>query len=103
MQGISREESNMPGGIEFATVAESYMALSSDSKLPSVACGSRELESYIAEKCGCQVTGIDSGQEFIAKAKQKTVERNLQDLVTFEIGDGNALAFQSNLFDIVFL
>lgn len=102
MQKISREEVIMPGGIELTTVAESYMALSSDRNLLSVACGTGELELYFAEKYGCQVTGIDSAQDFIARAQQKSAERNLQDLVTFEFGDGRDLNFQSNSFDIVF-
>ena len=52
MQEISRKEVIMPGGIELTRVAESYMALSSDSKLLSVACGTGELELYFAKKSG---------------------------------------------------
>ena len=102
MQKISRKEVIMPGGIELTQAVESYMALSSDSKLLSVACGTGELELYFAEKYGCQVTGIDSEREFIAKAKKKAADRHLQGMARFEIGDGNALNFQSNSFDLVF-
>ena len=102
MLQLSREEVIMPGGIELTRVAESYMGLTSEDQLLSIACGTGELELYFAEKYGCHVTGIDSEQGFIAKAKQKTVQRNLQDWATFKIGDGKALIFQSNSFDIVF-
>lgn len=53
MQRISRSEVIMPGGIELTQIAEDQMDLSSDSKLLSVACGTGELELYLAEKYGC--------------------------------------------------
>lgn len=92
----------MPGGIELTEEAENYMALALDSKFLSVACGTGELELYLAEKYGCHITGIDSGQGFIEQAQKKSIDRGMQKLVTFEIGNGNALNFQSDSFDIVY-
>ncbi len=92
----------MPGGIEITQEAERYMALTSNHKLLSVACGTGELELYLAEKYGCQITGVDTGKGFIEKAQTKSTARKLQQLVTFELGDGNALNFAPGSFDIVF-
>ena len=92
----------MPGGIELTKAAENYMALTLDSKFLSVACGTGELELYLAEKYGWHITGIDSGQGFIERAQKKSIDRGLQKLVSFKIGDGNDLNFQSDSFDIVY-
>ena len=99
---ITRKEVIMPGGIEMTKIAENYMSLTSDSKFLSVACGTGELELYLAEKYNCHVIGIDSGQSFIKKAQKKTIDRGLQEVATFEIGNGNALNCQSDTFDIVY-
>ena len=102
MHTITRNEVIMPGGIELTKAAENYMSLNSESKLLSVACGTGEIELYLAEKYSCQIIGIDSGQNFIAKAQKKALDRNLQDFATFEIGNGNSLDFEAGSFDIVF-
>jgi len=68
----------------------------------SVACGTGELELYLAAKYTCHIVGVDSSARFIRAARAKTVARKLDDLVSFEIGDGNALAFEEASFDVVF-
>lgn len=102
MTKISRKEVIMPGGIEMLLEAENYMMLDPDCHLLSVACGTGELELYLAEKYGCHITGIDSGKGFIERAQEKTLARKLQEVAKFEVGDGNNLKFEPSSFDVVF-
>ena len=60
---ISREEVIMPGGVELTKEAEQHMGLGPPTTLLSVACGTGELELYLAEKYKCNVVGIDLGIE----------------------------------------
>lgn len=68
----------------------------------SVACGTGELELYLAEKFGCPVVGVDLSASFIRAAREKAAARKLDDLASFEIGDGSSLAFGDASFDVVF-
>lgn len=99
---ISRKEVLMPGGIELTQEAEQYLSLQSNAKMLSVACGTGELELYLATKYGCKIIGIDIGEWAITRAKKKSTERGLEHLAEFEIGDGNALKFEASTFDVVF-
>jgi ubiquinone/menaquinone biosynthesis C-methylase UbiE len=101
MVEINRQEVIMPGGIELTLEAERHLDLHSDTRLLSVACGTGELELYLAEKYGCAVTGIDIGEWAIKRAREKVAARGLGHLARFEIGDGNALRFATEAFDVV--
>lgn len=99
---IRRPEVIMPGGIELTLEAERHLDMHPDTKLLSVACGTGELELYLAEKYGCAIEAIDVGQWAIARAREKAASRRLEHLVQFEIGDGNSLKFGAATFDVVF-
>jgi ubiquinone/menaquinone biosynthesis C-methylase UbiE len=99
---VSRQEVIMPGGIELTKEAEQHIGLGPSTTVLSVACGTGELELYLAEKYKCHIIGIDLGEGFIRTAREKTAARNLDDLATFEIGDGNSLTFEEASFDAVF-
>jgi ubiquinone/menaquinone biosynthesis C-methylase UbiE len=101
-QEIHREQVIMPGGIELTQEAEPYLGLGPTTAMLSVACGTGELELYLAAKYGCPVKGIDLSEGFIRTAREKAAARGLEHLATFQIGDGNALDFQDATFDIVF-
>jgi ubiquinone/menaquinone biosynthesis C-methylase UbiE len=102
MPEICRQEVIMPGGIELTMEAERHLNLNSDTKLLSVACGTGELECYLAEKYRCPVVGIDITERFIERARKKAVARGLDNLVQFKIGDGNSIEFDKETFDRVF-
>lgn len=102
MYGVSRKQVIMPGGIELTQEAEQHVSLLANTRLLSVACGNGELELYLAEKYRCHVVGVDSSEEFIHMAREKTSARKLDDLAYFEIGDGNSLTFNEASFDLVF-
>jgi ubiquinone/menaquinone biosynthesis C-methylase UbiE len=102
MYEISRKQVIMPGGIELTREAERHIGLRPDTRMLSVACGTGGLELYLAEKFGCPVVGVDLSASFIRAAREKAAARKLDDLVSFEIGDGSSLAFGDASFDMVF-
>jgi ubiquinone/menaquinone biosynthesis C-methylase UbiE len=102
MINIRRPEVIMPGGIELTREAERFLNIHPHTRLLSVACGTGELELYLAEKYGCSIAAIDIGQWAITRAREKAASRGLEHLVTFEIGDGNSLTFGAATFDVVF-
>lgn len=99
---LSRKEVIMPGGIELTKEAEQHVSLNTDTRMLSVACGTGELELNLAEVYKCQIVGIDSSASFIGTAREKAAARKLDHLVSFEIGDGNALTFEEASFDAIF-
>lgn len=102
MTQICRQEVIMPGGIELTLEAERHLDMNPDTKVLSVACGTGELECYLAENYGCAIVGIDITEGFIERARKKAAARGLGSLVQFKIGDGNCLEFGNGMFDVVF-
>jgi ubiquinone/menaquinone biosynthesis C-methylase UbiE len=92
----------MPGGIEMTLEAERHIEVSPNSRWLSVACGTGEIELYLAEKYGCSIVGVDIGEWAVGRARKKAAARGLDHLATFEIGDGSALRFGAETFDGVF-
>jgi ubiquinone/menaquinone biosynthesis C-methylase UbiE len=92
----------MPGGIELTKEAEGQVEIQAETRMLSVACGTGELELYLVERHGCQVVGIDSSEGFVRTAREKAAARNLDNLASFEVGDGNLLRFAEASFDVVF-
>ena len=92
----------MPGGIELTLEAERHLHIAPETRLLSVACGTGEIECYLAEKYGCQVLGIDISQDYIARAQEKARARGLNKLTHFQVGDGNALAVGAATSDVVY-
>ncbi|MHA2168588.1 MAG: class I SAM-dependent methyltransferase [Candidatus Kariarchaeaceae archaeon] len=99
---LNRSEVIMPGGIELAFEAESYLDLNPSAELLSVACGTGEIELYYARKYACQVVGIDTSENFISKAQSKAERYEINQIAKFLVGDGNNLEFPDECFDVVF-
>ena len=97
-----REEVIMPGGVELVQEAERHIQLNPGSRVLSVACGTGEIELYLARKYGCSVLGLDIGDWAVTKARKKAIEQGLQDKATFQLGDGADLRFDPATFDFVF-
>ena len=99
---IRRPEVIMPGGKELTLEAKRYLDISPKIRLLSVACGTGEIECYLAEKYRCQVVGIDISEKFISTAQKKVEIFSLSQLAQFKVGDGNALDFPDESFDVIF-
>jgi len=64
-----------------------------------VASGTGESACYLVQNFGCQLTGIDTSDYMIQRAKRKAKERNLS--VEFKKGDAHNLPFNDDTFDVV--
>ena len=92
----------MPGGIELLRKVERHLELGPDTRLLSVACGTGELELYLAEKYGCRLTGVDASEGLVRRARDKAAAGKMEHLTRFEVGDGGALEFEEASFDVLF-
>ncbi|MGA2142594.1 MAG: class I SAM-dependent methyltransferase [Brevinematales bacterium] len=86
-----------PAGIELTLEAEKHVSLKKSDSLLSVGCGTGELESYLAEKYGSTVIGIDRDEELIRIASRK----NLKNLHFFA-GNGESLVYDDSFFDYIY-
>jgi ubiquinone/menaquinone biosynthesis C-methylase UbiE len=98
---MNRQEVIMPGAVELIMEAERHIRLGPFSRLLSVACGTGEIELYLARKFGCSVLGIDIGDWAVRKATDKAVKQGLPHLARFEVGDGAHLRCEAAGFDVV--
>lgn len=80
----------------------SGLALSAESHLLDVACGSGGPAMFIAQITGCRVTGVDINESGIATARQNAEARRLQERVHFEHIDARSgLPFGEATFDAI--
>ncbi len=94
---IPRKRIVTPAGIELTLESEKHAAIHKYDKVLSVGCGTGEIEEYLAQKYGCEMTGVDINEAAVKLASKKSV-KNLH----FETGNGENLSFQDESFDIVY-
>jgi 2-polyprenyl-3-methyl-5-hydroxy-6-metoxy-1,4-benzoquinol methylase len=73
--------------------------ISSQARLLDLGCGTGRFSIPIATRLRYRVTGADSSEEMLAKARQKDTGR----LVTWDVQDAHNLTCPDNSFDIVFM
>ena len=80
-----------------------YANITAGSKVLDIATGTGMVAFYSASKVGLlgSVIGIDISEGMIQKANSK-LESSEMSNIRFEIGDGEALAFEENSFDYIF-
>lgn len=66
-----------------------------------VGCGTGGNSVYIAKKYGCKVTGIDISELMVEKARERAIDENMEDMLSFQAGDAYALDFPDETFDTV--
>lgn len=77
-----------------------WLELTAEGHVLEVASGSGGPAIYLAQKLGCQVTGIDANENGVATATQTAAKTNQVDRVNFKVVDANAaLPFADNSFD----
>src|SRR3989442_1213283 len=77
------------------------LALVPGSHVLEVGCGAGFLSVELAQR-GLRVHAIDSAQAMVELARQYAAESGIADLLSVDIGDVYALAFEDGCFDLVF-
>ncbi len=88
-----------PGGLEITEELAELCTIGRGTKVLDVASGTGESACYLAKHFGCQVTGVDTSDQMITRARKKALENNLSP--QFLRGDAQHLAFSDNVFDAV--
>ena len=85
-----------------ATVRLTQLAqINGSDRVLDVGCGIGGPSRFLANKFGCQVTGLDFTAEFVALAAMLAQRTRLADKVTYRQGDALDLPFADASFDIV--
>ncbi len=93
------------GQNSWVTVAEydrfiSWLRLAPEHHVLEVASGSGGPALYLANKAGCDVTGIDANESGVATATQSAIKSDQTERVSFQVVDANAhLPFADDSFD----
>jgi SAM-dependent methyltransferase len=90
-----------PGGLATTRRLGDLLRLNSDSRVLDVACGKGTTAVFLAKEFGCQVTGIDYGQQNIDSAQALAEVEQLKDRTNFEKSDAETLPFAEASFDAV--
>jgi ubiquinone/menaquinone biosynthesis C-methylase UbiE len=88
-----------PGGLTLTERLGDLMGLGPGQRVLDVAAGSGASALFLAERFGCQVTGIDYGAESVALANKAAAEAGLAGLVHFRQADAEGLPFDDSSFD----
>jgi arsenite methyltransferase len=87
-----------PGGLDLTEHLGEAIGLGPEDRVLDVACGRGASAVFLAETFGCQVTGLDYGEENVAAAKAHAAERGVTDLTAFRQGDAEGLPFEDQSF-----
>jgi len=90
------------GGVSSIDRLAELLRIDEDTSILEVGCGTGGNACYLANKCGCHVTGIDIAEHMVRQAQNRAEKLGLTDKVAFYVGDAYNLDFPDNSFDIVF-
>ena len=77
-----------------------WLGVGADDRLLDIACGSGGPTLRIAEKCACEVVGVDIHEDAVEAAKRAAADRGLAARGSFHHADGGArLPFDDETFD----
>ena len=77
------------------------LQLSTNTRVLDIASGRGSSAVFLAERFGCDVTGIDYGSENVERADANAAARGLQKRVRFQVADAERLPFADASFDAV--
>ncbi len=78
------------------------LGLSKDSHVLDLCCGTGGPARYLAQRFACNVTGVDISEPNIQIARNKTVQAQLNDKVTFILGNALTTNIEGSRFSHVF-
>jgi arsenite methyltransferase len=87
-----------PGGLAMSMLMAEGMALRESDVVLDIACGNGLTATFLAQKIGCDITGIDIGSEMIESAKRRASELGLEEKTTFTIGLAGNIPYDDSAF-----
>ena len=88
-----------PGGLGLTERLGERLGLAEGMRLLDVASGRGTSALFLAERFGCQVTGVDLGASNVEAARAEARTRGLDHLARFEPADAERLPFENGAFD----
>lgn len=89
------------GGLRATKELIELCHIGKDSHVLEVGCGVGITTSYIAQKIGSRVVGVDVSEGMIKRAKERARRFGVEDRVEFRVADAQSLPFEDNLFEAV--
>ena len=89
------------GGIESTDTLANLAGINKGTSVLDVGSGLGGPAMHIAQTRGCKVVGLDLVDSNIMTANSRAKERELQNLVTFKLGDATDMPFPANSFNII--
>ena len=77
--------------------------ITADASVLDVGCGVGGPARFLADTCGCRVTGIDLSEPFVEAARYLTERTGQGEQVSFQTASALALPFDDGRFDVVLL
>lgn len=90
-----------PGGVRATDRLARLVGIDDRQTILDVACGRGASALYLARTFGCHVVGIDLSERNVTAAMDAARESGLANLVSFRVGDGEAIPTRDSLFDVV--
>ena len=90
-----------PGGLQMTGLLGRMLGLSAASRVLDVACGNGTTAVFLAKEFGCEVFGIDYGDQSVAAARSLAQSEHVDARVQFERADAETLPFPDGSFDAV--
>ena len=90
-----------PGGLQMTGRLGRMLGLSAASRVLDVALGNGTTAIFLAKEFGCEVFGIDYGDQSVAAARSLAQSEHVDARVQFERGDAETLLFPDGSFDAV--
>jgi len=91
-----------PGGMKATRSLAEACGIGPGKRVIDIGCGKGTGSVYLAEKYGCQVTGIDMDERLLGEAQALAEKRGVEDRVLFRKGDALKLPFSDRSFDAAF-
>lgn len=90
-----------PGGFETTRRLGNMLNLSPGSRVLDVACGKGTTAVFLAKEFGCEVVGVDYGDQNVEASRALVQAEQLDARVQFERSDAESLPFTNDSFDAV--
>jgi arsenite methyltransferase len=90
-----------PGGLKLTERLGELLQLTAESRVLDAASGTGASALFLAQHFGCQVVGIDFGDQNVLRANDAAVRQDLATRVQFQRSDAERLSFVDASFDAV--